>query len=603
MGNEASRSQIPSSSPPHLRLWPGLVIVAALWLFFEGLPRLELDSRLYLSVFKWGALAIIGVFVVWWLFLSRVPWIDRVGVLLLSVPAGAAVWPFMHRSVIGYGDLMYVAYATPVVLAAWVIWLAVTGSMRWPIRRVGLWLVVAVAWAYPVLLRFDGATSDIKAAVNFRWVSTPEERFLAEQHAENHSKLDLAVNATTADQPDDWPGFRGRERDGRRPGVQINALWLQYPPRQVWRRRVGPGWGSFTVIGNRIFTQEQRGEQEAVVCYQADTGNEIWVHEDKERFYEAVGGPGPRGTPTFHEGKLYTLGATGRLNCLNAATGKPLWTRDIVADSAAKTQTWGFTASPVVVQGIVTVYAGGPKGKSVLGYNTASGDLAWAAGEGENGYSSTHRAVLLGVEQILMGTEAGLMSFGPVTGKVLWKHSPAKTEGERPRTGGAPITQPAVLGDTDVLYGTAGEGTLRLRVSREGEKWSTKEVWHSRAIKPYFNDMVLHQGYIYGFDGANSILFTCVDLADGKTKWRERGYGGGQVLLLPDQNLLIILTETNDVALVEASPERRKELCKVQLLKGVKSWSHPVVAHGKLFIRNDEEAACYEVSPAGQTAR
>jgi hypothetical protein len=115
--------------------------------------------------------------------------------------------------------------------------------------------------------------------------------------------------------------------------------------------------------------------------------------------------------------------------------------------------------------------------------------------------------------------------------------------------------------------------------------------------------MVIHKGHIYGFDGSTTIFFVCVNLDDGKLKWKERGYGGGQVLLLPDQGLLLVLTEKNEVALVEAYPEKRKELCKIPLLHGTKSWSHPVVAHGKLFIRNDQEAACYDVGEVVSGAR
>jgi outer membrane protein assembly factor BamB len=552
---------------------------------------------------QWGAMGLIGGFIAWWLFFSRAPWLDRVGVLLLCVGAGAAVRPLVHPSANDYVALMYVAYAIPVVMAAWVIWLLATPFLRWPARRIGLWVTVGLCWIYPTMLRLDGATSDVKVTVNYRWVPTPEERFLADPTAQTKAgSQSMHEVALTVAQPGDWPGFRGLERDGRRPGVEITTDWKEHPPRLVWRHRVGPGWGSFSVVGKRIFTQEQHGAMEAVVCYDADTGKEIWTHEDKERFYESVAGPGPRGTPTFHDGKLYTLGATGRLNCLDAHTGQTQWSKNIVDDSSAKTQHWGFTASPVVSQGIVTVFAGGPSGKSVLGYQATTGDLAWARGEGENSYSSTQLARLRGVEQILMATDAGLTSFDPVTGNILWNYHKTNATGERPPANGSPIAQPAVLNDSEVLFGTT-EGTSRLLISHEGNEWSTKEVWHSMAIKPYFNDMVIYKGHIYGFDGSSVILFTCINLEDGKMKWKERGYGGGQVLLIQDQGLLVILTEKNEVALVEASPEKRKELCRVPLLQGIKSWSHPVVAHGKLFIRNDEEAACYDVGEIQTAAR
>jgi outer membrane protein assembly factor BamB len=577
-----------------------VIIVAALWIFFEVLPQLELDNRLFLRLFQWGAIGLISVFLIWWVLFSRVPWRDRILCVLICLVAGCIIWPLRHPSIEPqYGALMYVVYAIPVVLAVWVGWLLLTPFLGWPARRIGLFVVIALAWVYPTLLRLDGTTSDIKVTVNFRWKPTPEELFLAEKKtsavaAPNKGATDMLSRA----QPEDWPGFRGLERDGKRAGVHIVTDWQQNQPREVWHKRVGPGWGSFAVVGNRLFTQEQRGDNESVVCYDAATGAEIWEHADHARFFEAVGGPGPRGTPTFHEGRLYTLGATGLLNCLDAATGKAFWSRDVVADSDAKTQQWGFTASPVVEAGIVTVYAGGPKGRSVLGYKAADGNLAWSAGEGTSSYSSTHLAKLGGALQILMATNTGLTSFDPATGAILWHHNTPDIKGARAQ--GAPIVQPTILNDSEVLYGTGDGGTWRVKVEKQGDKWTTAQVWESKAIKPYFNDMVIHKGHIYGFDGSSTIFFTCVDLATGKLKWRERGYGGGQVLLLPDQDLLLVFTEKNEVALVKTNPEKREELCKLPMLKGIKSWSHPVVARGKLYVRNDEEAACYDVGEKGR---
>jgi outer membrane protein assembly factor BamB len=593
-----------SASPARerrIRLWPGIILVALLWIIFPVLFRVEMDNRIFLTLLQWGPLAIIGLFLAWWIFLSRAPWLDRMETLLVCGLGAAAVIPLIHKSVAPqFYPFVYSVYGLPVVLAAWMTWLVVTPFLSWSVRRFGLLIVVVLAWTYPALLRFDGVTSDLRTiSVNFRWKATPEEQFLAARKTAVDNNANVAPEVELAAvQAGDWPGFRGAERNGSRPGVRIATDWNDHPPHPIWRHRVGPGWGSFTVIGRSLFTQEQRGPEEAVVCYNADTGAEVWAHTDLARFQESAGGPGPRGTPTFVGGKLYALGATGKLNCLDAQTGKAHWTRDVVADSGAKTQTWGFTASPLVAQGIVTVFAGGPGSKSVQAYKADSGEPAWSVGEGVNSYSSTHLARLKGVEQILMATDSGLTAFEPTTGHILWKHSPAKVDGAR--ANGAPIVQPTILSESEVLYGTADGGTWRLLLKHEGagSDWTVQETWCSKAIKPYFNDMVVHKGHIYGFSGSSAIFFVCVDLNDGKLKWSARGYGGGQVLLLPDQDMLLVLTEKNDVALVEANPEKHNQLSKVpQMLEGVKSWSHPVVAHGKLYIRNDEEAACYDLAP------
>jgi outer membrane protein assembly factor BamB len=209
-------------------------------------------------------------------------------------------------------------------------------------------------------------------------------------------------------QSGDWPGFRGPQRDGRRAGVRIPTDWKEHPPRLLWRHRVGPGWSSFAVIGTHLYTQEQRGEDEAVVCYDAASGKEIWIYQDSARFTEVMSGPGPRATPAFHEGKIYALGAAGLLNCLDAASGQSHWSRNVIADSGAKVPQWGFAASPLIVEGIVSIFAGGPEGKSVLGYNASTGDLAWSAGEGQYSYCSMQPVRLGGAEQLIVATEKGL---------------------------------------------------------------------------------------------------------------------------------------------------------------------------------------------------
>jgi outer membrane protein assembly factor BamB len=340
------------------------------------------------------------------------------------------------------------------------------------------------------------------------------------------------------------------------------------------------------VVGDHVYTQEQRGDQEAVVCYQAATGKELWVHSDTARFSETIAGPGPRATPTFHDGKLYALGAAGKLNCLDPATGKAFWSRDILADSGReKPPTWGFAASPLLVRGIVMVFAGGPDGKSVLGYHASSGELGWAAGEGKESYCSPHLARIDGVEQAVISMDNGLTSFNPADGHILWHH-------DWPAGQMACVAQPAFIGDSDVLFGNPTKGMRRLHVIHEPSGWSDQQVWESRAIKPYFNDLVIYKEHAFGFDGT---FFTCVNLADGKARWKARGYGNGQVLLLADQGLLLIVSEKGEIVLVEANPERHNELTRFPAIEG-KTWNHPVVAHGKLFVRNGEEIACYQVA-------
>ena len=201
-------------------------------------------------------------------------------------------------------------------------------------------------------------------------------------------------------------------------------------------------------------------------------------------------------------------------------------------------------------------------------------------------YCSPQLATINDADQILLVTDVGLSAFEPAGGKELWHYSwPVKNV--------ARIVQPALAGDGDLLIGTGlGTGTRRIHVRRDGQDWLAEEQWTTRKIKPYFNDFVVFSDYLYGFDGNK---FVCIDLKDGTETWRASGYGNGQVLLLTDQELLLILSEEGDVALVSARPDKHQELCRFKALEG-KTWNHPVIAHGKLFVRNGEEIACFTLA-------
>lgn len=592
-----SSAAIPQSAPisePRLRLWPGVALVIVIWAarvwastgtgsptkFFFGLVIIPMLALLLMHL--------------WWLFGSRLRWKDGLivfGTFVATTIATALI------SGSNFPAMALILYGVPVVASAWIGWLFLSQTLPWSVRRSGLLLVLVLTGGLFTLVRVEGMDGNFNAKFSWRWIPTAEDQLLAELKttpvaaAAPDSKTGKVTELKL--QAGDWPEFRGVQRDSRLTGVRIQTDWAKHPPRELWRHRIGPGWSSFAVIGDRIFTQEQRGEDEFVVCYHSQTGTEIWSHHDATRFYEVIAGAGPRSTPTFHEGKIYALGANGRLNCLDAATGAPVWTRDIVADSNAKIPIWGFSSSPLVAHGLVTVFAGGPAGKSVLAYKADSGDLAWTGAEGELSYCSTQLNQIGGVDQLLIITEVGMFGLRPDTGETLWQH-------HWPSEGIARVVQPALIGQNDFLIGTGmGMGTRRISVKHSADKWEATEGWTTRGFKPYYNDFVISGEYLYGFDGP---IFMCVSLEDGSTKWRARGYGNGQVLLLDDQKVLLVLTETGEVALIEAQSEKHLEISRFKAIEG-KTWNHPVIAHGKLFVRNAEEVACFELTAIPDTAK
>ena len=381
-----------------------------------------------------------------------------------------------------------------------------------------------------------------------------------------------------------WPGFRGPERDGVVRGVRIATNWSQQPPVELWRRPIGPGWSSFAVLGDRLYTQEQRGEDELVTCYNVTTGKPVWTHRDATRFYESNGGAGPRATPTLSNGRVYTFGATGILNALDARDGTVLWSRNAASDTQAKVPGWGFASSPLVVGDIVVVATAG----TLAAYDLATGEPRWFGPKGGGGYSSPHLMTIGGVTQIVLMCGPGVMSVAPADGKLLWQH---------PLSSNARIVQPAQIADGDLLV-SEGEASYlyRIAVARGADGWTVQERWMSEGLKPYFSDFVVHKGHAYGFDNGK---ISCIDLKDGGLKWEGGSYGSGQLVLLPDQDVLLLVSEQGNLALVGATPDRFTELARLTAIKG-KTWNHPVLAGDVLLVRNSEEMAAFRLSLQGR---
>jgi hypothetical protein len=370
--------------------------------------------------------------------------------------------------------------------------------------------------------------------------------------------------------------------------IPISTDWTASPPQQMWRRDVGPGWSSFAVNGDLLYTQEQRGNDEVVSCYRVSTGKTVWRHRDATRFWESNGGAGPRGTPTISDGRVYTLGATGILNSLDAITGAAIWSRNVAPDTKVKVPMWGFSSSPVVTNGVVVIAASG----RLAGYDAATGDLRWTGPTGRGGsYSSPQLVSIDGVPQLVMLTASGATSVSPGDGSVLWKYD---------YPGAVVIIQPSILPDGDVLISTAdssgGIGIKRLNVTHSAAGWKTSDRWESRGLKPYFNDFVVHNGHAYGFDGS---ILSCIDLSDGSRKWKGGRYGNGQLVLLPDQDLLFVTSEEGELALVKATPDQFSEVARAPALEG-KTWNHPVIVRDVLLVRNDHEMAAFKLAPAAR---
>lgn len=578
-------AQSASTSRKPLRVWPGVAIVILQWLAWFVLPFLFPGAVIY-GVMT-GALCGLAI-IVWWLLFSRAPWIERVGALVLIVVTLVGTKRIVHASIAG-GSMGYLLYAIaiPVLSLAFVAWAVASRRLATGPRRATMVATILLACGVFTLIRTGGLTSEFDNDFHWRWSKTPEERLLAQTANEPVGPTSLvpAAQAGSSNTGSDWPGFRGARRDGTVPGVKIKTDWVASPPVELWRRPIGPGWSSFAVQNSRLYTQEQRGENEIVACYELTTGKPVWRHEDAARFWESNAGPGPRATPTLSNGRVYTLGATGIVNVLNADSGAVVWTRNAVSDTGAKIPGWGISGSPLVVNDLVIVAASG----SLVAYDLANGNPRWFGPKGASSYSSPQLATRDGVAQVLLMTSTGATSVAQSDGKLLWSHSwPSDTR----------VVQPAATADGDLVISTGdgmgGAGVRRIAFSHGSGEWSVAERWTSEELNPDFNDFVIHKGHAFGFDYST---LACIDLADGKRNWKGGRYGHGQLVLLPDQDVLLVLSESGELALVKAAPDQFTELARFAAIKG-KTWNHPALAGDVLLVRNGEEMAAFRLALA-----
>jgi len=381
----------------------------------------------------------------------------------------------------------------------------------------------------------------------------------------------------------DYPQFLGPDRDAKVHGLKLSRDWSKHPPKLLWRQSIGAGWSAFAVAGNLAITQEQRGPQEMVVAYDLKTGQVKWSHGDSVKYESPIAGDGPRATPTIVKNRVYTLGATGMLNGLDLKTGKRMWSKNIIEDNEGRINEWGNSGSPLLLDSLVIVNAGGQNGKSLVAYHKDTGARIWSGGNNRAAYSSPFVAALAGVPQILIFNQNNVVSHDPASGKIFW---------EQAWPGGSEcVAQPVPLPHDRVFVSSGyGIGCKLFQIQRgDSAGWQVALIWETNRLKAKFTNVIHRDGYIYGLDDG---ILVCLDLANGERKWKAGRYGHGQMISIDD--LLLIQAESGDVVLVEANPESYKELSRFAALSG-KTWNNPALAGNYLLVRNDREAACYEL--------
>lgn len=447
------------------------------------------------------------------------------------------------------------------------IWFFKLGRFSTKTRLRGLGVLVALIGLSNLLFQF-GFSGDLVPEMTYRW---PSKSFTSGTSTEI---LNLKTN---------YPQFLGPNRNATLKGIHLNPNWDQHPPKLLWRKPVGEAWSAFAVSDRFAVTQEQQDEEETVVCYDLLTGEEKWRHKDTTRFQSPLAGIGPRATPTLSNNRVYTFGATGMLNCLDLETGQKIWSRDTIKEVNAEIIMHGMSSSPLVLDNRVIVSVGGPNNQSLMAYDKNTGENIWGGGTQKVGYSSPSLATIAQTDQILIFNKRQVASHDPTSGQLLWQHPWEPSED---------VAQPVPLSNDRLLVSSSygvGSQLIQIAKNEQGIFFATT-IWKSNRLKAKFTNVVHKDGYIYGLDDG---ILVCLDVETGKRKWKRGRYGHGQLILIED--LLLIQAEHGDVVLVDATPEGLNERARFPALSG-RTWNNPTFAAPYLLVRNDQEAACFELT-------
>ena len=405
-----------------------------------------------------------------------------------------------------------------------------------------------------------------------------------DHQVQNDEEVDRARNARpggdgqSAGDPNDWPQWRGPRRDGSAPGKGFPTNWPEAGLTELWKVKGGPGASSLAVADGRAVTLFQDGDDEVVVCWDAVSGKELWRFPYESRFTKEV--VGPRSTPTIDGDRVYTVGARGRLCCLNVKTGKKIWDSDLMADFDAPLPQWGFSFSPLVEGDLLLTSPGGLDGRSIVAFDKMTGKVHWKQLDDPAGYSSPVISHAAKVPQAVFLTGTGLVSLNPKTGALYWRFP-------WPTPNKANVATPIVRGDYVFISSGYSMGCALVRIFKDGEGLGVKQVYKNNLMRNHYATCVLHKDYLYGFDEG---YLTCMSFPEGRKRiWKEGKFGRGNLLLVGEH--LLVLGKNGKLALVEPTPAgyREQALCSVSENP---CWSAPAVAHGRVYIRDDEHVMC-----------
>ncbi|QGJ68726.1 Alcohol dehydrogenase [Planctomycetales bacterium 10988] len=457
---------------------------------------------------------------------------------------------------------------------------------NWPalVRWSPIFVAILAGIAFFALIEIRGVDGNL-VPTEFGWRFGAPDADYQLASVENE-QLALSSEEFTINPEEDFYQFLGPNRRGEMDAISLDPNWEETPPKPIWKQPIGAGWSAFVIADGYAFTQEQRGEKEAVTCYKADTGELVWSHAEEIRYDSVVAGDGPRATPTLYQDHILAIGSTGVFVCLDAKSGELQWKHDFTEEYGAENPQWGYSASPLGYKNTAIAVAGGDDGKSIIAYDLESGEEVWGTGGESASYSSPTLVNLLDTEQLIVLTESHCYSLNPEDGSHYWDF-----DWKGSNAGSCTVSQPVAVDHEHVLLSKGyGIGAELIKISQDEEgDWSAESVWKNRNLKTKFTNVVQQGDYVYGLDEG---IFSCVEWKTGRKMWKKGRFGHGQILRVGDW--ILILSEQGELVLVSVNPDKFEQVATFPALEG-KTWNNLALEGVMLYVRNFQEAACYEL--------
>lgn len=393
----------------------------------------------------------------------------------------------------------------------------------------------------------------------------------------------LCIGETAAQAGGNWPQWRGPNRDGISTETGLLKQWPENGPPLAWKAKgAGFGYSSFAIVNGRLYTQGLRGDREFIIAFDVTNGKELWATPHGGAFRNDRG-DGPRGTPTIEGNRLYALGGNGDLSALDLGTGKVVWTMNVLDKFGGSQITWGISESPLIVGEKILVNPGGPNA-SIVALNKKDGSLIWKSQSDRAGYSSAIAVDTAGTQQVVFFTSTRAVGLDVKDGRLLWEY---RNPSNRVANAATPIARAnRIFISSD--YGTGG-GVVELKPN--GKEMSAQELYFTKDMRNHHSSSVLIGDHLYGF---SSSILTAMKFDTGEVAWKDRSVGKGS--LVAADGHLYLFSENGVVGLAEVTPTGYKEKGRFRIQQeSLPTWAHPVVAGGRLYLRDQDTIYAYDV--------